>query len=217
MTEIPDDKTTRHQFEAYLGHHLSFGNYLATYKKAFSVLFESVYHSGGHVDSLAYPILFIARHCMELGFKANIRYFIKYSDKEDFRKASTHNLENLFKGFKIHVNSTISNLESKHGISVDEDEVKAFNELCEKVERLTNIFHSLDKNSDSFRYPVNKDDNDSFKKTDTLNLLDLKILFENSMTLLTYTADVFANYTDYADAMEKMYEDEMRAYYGEIY
>lgn len=154
---------------------------------------------------------------MELGFKANIRYFIKYSDKEDFRKASTHNLENLFKGFKIHVNSTISNLESKHGISVDEDEVKAFNELCEKVERLTNIFHSLDKNSDSFRYPVNKDDNDSFKKTDTLNLLDLKILFENSMTLLTYTADVFANYTDYADAMEKMYEDEMRAYYGEIY
>jgi len=38
-------------------------------------------------------------------------------------------------------------------------------------------------------------------------------LYDKSMVLLTYTADVFAKYTDYVDGIEEMYEAEMQAQY----
>lgn len=214
MDEIPNDKRTRHQFNAYIGHYLSFGDYLASYKSAFEALMVRVYQSGFHVDHLAYPILFIARHCMELGFKTNIRYFSKYSEVEDFKKAGTHDLEKLFGAFKLHIAGTIKNLKDIYGIEVEKDDIDGFNKYCEDVSKLTNIFHLLDKNSDSFRYPVDKDNNNSFDNKETINLLDVKELYEKSMLLLTHTANVFAKYTDFADEIENMYKQEMRANYG---
>src|SRR5690606_29861396 len=118
---IPDNKYTRHQFNAYLGLNLSFANYLGTYKYAFEALMDNVYQSGLRVDRLAYPILFIARHGIELGFKTNIRYFLRYSEKDDFKKAGTHDLEKLFSAFKLHIAETIKNLKSKYGVEVDKD------------------------------------------------------------------------------------------------
>ncbi len=100
MDKIPNNKRTRAQFNAYIGYYLSFGGYLNNYQNAFEALMNRVYESGLHVDHLAYPILFMARHCMELAFKANIRYFSKYSEKDDFKRAGTHDLNNLFIGFK---------------------------------------------------------------------------------------------------------------------
>jgi hypothetical protein len=44
--------------------------------------------------------------------------------------------------------------------------------------------------------------------------LDIKEVFDKSMILLRYTADVFAKYTDYVDYIEGMYEEEMRSAYG---
>lgn len=213
MADIPDNKYTRHQFNAYLGHYLSFGNYLESYKNAFEVLMDSIYHSGRHVDHIAYPILFIARHCMELGFKTNIRYFLNYSEKEDFKKAQTHDLEKLFGAFKLHVMETVRNLKTKYGIEIEKVDIDDFNKYCEEVNKLTNIFHLLDKNSDSFRYPVDKENNKPFEHQDIINLLDIKDLYEKSMLLLTYTADVFTKYTDFADEIEDMYEQEMRTGY----
>ncbi|MCP9753179.1 hypothetical protein EGI32_19670 [Ferruginibacter sp. HRS2-29] len=151
---------------------------------------------------------------MELGFKTNIRYFLKYSDKDDFKKAGTHDLEKLFGAFKLHIAETIKNLNSKYGIEVEKEDIKEFNTYCEEVNKLTGIFHLLDKNSDSFRYPVDKENNNSFEKKDTINLLDVKDLYHRTSILLTHTADVFAKYTDYADEIENMYEQEMRDNYG---
>ena len=214
MKEIPDTKHTRHQFNAFLGHHLSFASYFGSYERAFEALMEKVYQSGNHVDLLAYPILFIARHCMELGFKTNIRYFLKYSEKDDFKKGGTHDLEKLFGAFKLHIGETIKNLKSKYGIDVDKADTEEFNKYCEEVNKLTNIFHLLDKNSDSFRYPVDKESNNSFEQKDAINLLDVRDLYHKTSILLTHTANVFGKYTDYADEIENMYEQEMRENYG---
>lgn len=213
MNEIPNDFKTRHQFNAYLGHYLSFGNYLSCYKKAFEALMDNVYQSGFHVDRLAYPILFIARHCMELGFKTNIQYFLKYSEKDDYKKGTTHDLEKLFGAFKLHVRETIKNLEAKYGTVVDKVDIDEFDKYCEEVNKLTDIFHLLDKNSDSFRYPFDKDNNKSLDHEVQINLLDVKELYDKSMLLLFHTADVFSKYTDFADEIENMYEQEMRAHY----
>lgn len=211
------DKYTRSRFDAYLGHYINFWSYLGTYRNAFKALIESVENSGSHVDHLAYPILFIARHCLELGFKANIRYFLTYSGKDDYKKAGTHDLEKLFGAFKLHVASTIKNLKDKYGIEIDKTDLDEFNKYCKEVDKLTNIFHLLDKQSDSFRYPVDKEDKDSFEHSERINILDVKDLYEKSMILLLHTSDVFAKYTDYADEIEKMYEDEMRKNYEDHY
>ena len=75
------------------------------------------------------------------------------------------------------------------------------------------VFHLLDKNSDAFRYPVDKEQNPSFEKGERVNILDVAELLEKSMILFTHTADVFSKYTDYADEIEQYYEDLMREEY----
>lgn len=201
---------TRHQFTACIGYNPTFFKYLSGYEYAFNILMENVYNSGFHIDLIAYPLLFIARHCMELGFKANIRFFIKYSKKDYLSKGTTHDLEALFLGFKEHFKCTVENLKKEYGIIVAEKDITSFNGYCKEVGKLTYLFHKLDKHSDSFRYPVDKQDNKSFEMQDTINLLDVKELLEKSMVLLFHTTDVFAKYTDIADEMLNIYEQEMR-------
>ena len=210
MVEIPKNRFTEHQFTAYLGHYLKFPSYLGSYKRAFDILIEGILESQSHVDSVAYPMLFIARHCLELGLKTNIRYFAKYSGKDEYTNAGTHNLESLFDGFKLHISETISNLKTIHGIDVDKDDIKSFDKLCSEVEKLKEIFHILDEGSDAFRYPVDKKKNPSFGNGDKVNLLDLNELLDKGMLLFTHTASVFAKYTDYIDSIEQYYEDLMR-------
>ncbi|MGG6231463.1 hypothetical protein [Tenacibaculum sp. SDUM215027] len=213
MTQIERNKRTEHQFNAFIDYYLSFPNYLGSYKRSFDILIKDVLVTDFHVDYIAYPILFLARHCMELGLKTNIRYFAKYSEKDDYVKAGTHDLENLFRAFKMHVDKTFETLKTKYGIEVERDDKKSFKELCEEVEKLNNTFHLLDKNSDAFRYPIDKKQNPSFKKGERINVIDIAELLEKSMTLFVHTADVFAKYTDYADEIENYYEGLMREQY----
>jgi len=213
MTHIDRDNHTEHQFNAYVDYYLTFPSYLASYKKSFDILIKDVLDTKSHVDYIAYPILFLARHCMELGLKTNIRYFAKYSEKDNFVKAGTHNLEDLFHAFKIHVEKTFENLKTKYQIVIEKDDKKAFRDLCDEVEKLKNIFHALDKNSDAFRYPIDKQQNPSFKKGERISILDVNELLEKSMTLFIHTANVFEKYTDYADQIEDYYEGLMREQY----
>lgn len=210
---ISRDRKTEAQFTAYIDYYQSFPSYLEQYKRSFDILVENVYKSGHHVDHLAYPILFLARHCMELGLKTNIRYFSKYSEKDDYVNAGTHDLEKLFIAFKDHIKSTIKNLKAKHGIIVENEDKKAFKGHALEVEKLNDIFHLLDKNSDAFRYPVDKKQNPSFKTGERINILDVSELLEKSMILFTHTADVFSKYTDYAEEIEQYYEDLVREQY----
>jgi hypothetical protein len=92
---------------------------------------------------------------------------------------------------------------------------KLFKNLYNEVEKLNNTFHLLDKNSDAFRYPVDKEQNPSFKKGERVSILDVADLLEKSMTLFLHTADVFSKYTDYADEIESYYEGLMRELYDQ--
>ena len=213
MTQIERNKRTEYQFNAFIDYYLSFQSYLGSYKRSFDILLKDVLVTNSHVDYISYPILFLARHCMELGLKTNIRYFAKYSDKDDYVKAGTHDLENLFRAFKMHVDKTFETLKAKYGIEIENDDKKSFKELCNEVEKLNNIFHLLDKSSDAFRYPVDKEQKPSFKKGERINVIHVAELLEKSMTLFVHTADVFAKYTDYAEEIENYYEGLMREQY----
>jgi hypothetical protein len=205
----------RAKFEAYLGNYVRFGSYLGVYHQAFKALMKDVEETGGHVDRLAYPMLFLARHCLELGFKANIRYFKKYSERNEFSNSDSHNLKDLFNGFKLHVREATKNLKVKYDIEVENSEITEFNEYCKKLETLTVYFDEVDRGSFSFRYPVDKENKEVFKFDDRVNLLDIDELLDEAMVLLNHTSDVFGKYTDYANSIEQMYEAEMRSAYGQ--
>ena len=207
-------KYVRNKFEAFLGNYMSFGSYLSSYENAFNALIDNVNDSGNHVDYLAYPILFIARHSLELGFKSNIRYFSKYSENSVFKNSDSHDLKYLFDGFKKNVRESIKKLLEKYDIVVENEDVLDFENYCKAVDYLVNQFDSLDKGSFNFRYPVDKDNIRVFQPDETINILDIKELFEKAMILLHHTADMFSKYTDYADDIEETYQDEMRSLYG---
>jgi len=217
MNEQKQTRMTRAKFEAYLGNYLNYWSYLGTYQNAFNALVEDVERTDLHVDRIAYPMLFIARHCLELGFKANIRYFKTYSEKTDFTTSDSHNLKDLFGGFKLHIRATVKNLKDKHDIDVDQDDLKDFENYCKEVETLTNQFDIIDNGSFSFRYPVDKNNNNVFKHDDRINLLDVKEVLDKAMILLHHTSDLFSKYIDYAKMIEETYEAEMRSAYGDYY
>ena len=201
-------------FEAHIGHNLHFWNYINSYQTAFNVLVENVETTGLPVDRFAYPMLFIVRHCLELGFKANIRYFKKYSLKTEFTNSDSHNLKDLFQGFKLHIGATISNLKSNHEIEVGPEDLREYDNYSKEVEKLTTQFDILDRGSMSFRYPVGKENDKVFGNDEKINILDIKEAFDKSMILLHHTSDVFSKYTDYTDMIEEYYEEEMRSSNG---
>lgn len=214
MTDIDStNKYVRARFEAFLGNYMSFSSYLRSYENAFKVLIDNVNNSGYHVDYLAYPILFTVRHSLELGFKSNIRYFSKYSEKIDHINSNSHNLKELYNGFKIHVLESIKKLKEKYDIEVDNEDLEEFKVYCKTVDSLVNRFDTLDNSSFCFRYPLDKNNKRVFQHTDKVNILDIKELFEKAMILLHHTADLFSKYTDYADNIEGVYEDVMRRAY----
>ena len=219
MTVIIGDTQTKkaemdnRKYEVFLGYHQTFWSYLNSYQKAFDILIEDIEKNDLYVDRIAYPMLFMVRHSLELGFKANIRYFQTYSEKNDLANSDSHNLKKLFEGFKIHIKETIKNLKTKYSIEVEKEDIKEFNHYCNEVEKLTNEFEILDNGSFSFRYPIDKSNNKVFNTNDKINLLDVKELFDKAMTLLFHTQDVFSKYIDYANMIEESYEQEMRSNY----
>lgn len=207
------EKYRRARYEAFIGLYPDFWSYLRSYHNAFKALVQNLDDRRANVDSIAFPLLFLARHCMELGFKANIRYFQKYSRISDHTRSKSHDLKLLFSAFKLHMNNTIEKLEAEFGSKVNPEDIRSFNEYCQEVEILNDQFHLLDKGSYSFRYPVDNDGKPVFEPDETINIVDVINLFNKTMTLLYHTSDVFSKYTDYSDSIQQMYEDEMRSAY----
>jgi len=206
----------RSRFEAFLGNDLSFWNYLKTYHNAFNILLKNVEVTNIHVDSIAYPMLFMVRHCLELGFKANIRYFSKFSEKKDFTNSDTHNVRDLYKSFKDHVETTVKKLKFNHNIEVDEINLDEFRKYYIGIENLIVQFDNIDKDSFCFRYPVDLKNNSVFDYSDRINILDIKELFDKAMVLINFTSIVFSDYTDYVDMIDEAYEEEMRIAYRDF-
>jgi hypothetical protein len=166
--------------------------------------------SQNHIDTIAYPCLFLVRHSLELGFKVNIKFFSKYSNKKDHIKSTSHNLKHLFNAFKLHVNSAISELQLNYSIIINKNDLIDFNRYCKEVDLLVNTFDLLDQTSESFRYPVTRKNKPVFNNIKKINLLDIEDLFDKSMILLRFTSSVIGQYTQELDYMNEVFENELR-------
>ena len=204
------NKFDRDDFEASIGENTTFWSYINSYRNALKILLEDFDKSGKDINKTAFPILFMTRHCIELGLKDNIRYFSKYSKKDDYTNSDSHNLKNLLGGFKLHIDETINQLKSENSITIDQDDKIEFDKYYLEVEKLINIFDHLDKGSFSFRYPIDTKKQKVFDENEKINVFDVVNLFEKSMILIEYTADLLGKYTDFNDELNQEYEEIMR-------
>ena len=187
------DNFERWHFEAQIGHHASWFSYLGSYQHAIEVLFTEIAENRLPVNTIAYPLLFLIRHSLELGYKANIKYFSKYSGLNEMVDMNKHYLRELHHSFKNHFYGIVNDL------NVDEIFKNQFEEYCSDVEKLSNIFDVLDRGSFSFRYPTDTKQKIVFEHAESINLMDVYELHKNSMILLFHTVDVLSDYFDLYD------------------
>ena len=160
--------------------------YAMQYEKSFNILYDA----NEAIDTIALPMLYSLRHYLELILKANIEYFHKFSKLNDMVNSEEHKLFPLAHAFEKHWNKVIE----KFNIKIDDSEY--FKNLYKLVE----IINLLDKNSMGFRYAYTKkrDDNKPKKHFDwmkTIDIFEIKKLFDKVTPLLDYSMDVFEDKT----------------------
>ena len=113
----------------------SYSGYAERYKDAFNILTAVIPDSSYNKDQLAYPIMFLARHVLELRLK-ELNYLCMQL-KLLAETKPTHSLLSLWKSF-------------------DEVYHREKNEHYFKAGDLITELHHVDSHSDTFRYPIHK-------------------------------------------------------------
>jgi phage tail protein X len=202
------------KFTAYVGHYPTFMNYFGMYDRALDALINHVRAHEATVDSLCFPILFNLRHCIELGLKANIRYFRPYSEVDNHVNSGSHHLVDLKNAFHTHITKAIEVMKTKYGITVEAADITEFNQHFAKLEAFTDLLHQLDQYSTAFRYPVDKDKQPSFNHGDTIDVLAVCDAYTEVKTILAYTAAFFEKYTQGVDDIHAYYKEMERSMYA---
>jgi hypothetical protein len=175
-------------FTARLGMYRTFSDYLSSYEYCVNEIYESMVGEGRptSMDVVANPVLFMMRHSLEIGLKLNIKYLTKYSGKKDFIKIilSSHEIGKLWNCFKIHFNAIIKS--SSISVKTKQQSINIFN----NTEKFINLIESIDNEATAFRYPINTSGKIIFERNLTINLLEYKNLYDDTMKLLKYSIDV---------------------------
>lgn len=188
--------------QANVGLYPDFFSYLRAYKYAFKALIKAAEDKNCSVDHLSFPILFIARHALEIGLKANIRHFVKYTKSSlGFTKLSNcHDISKLMIEFKDQLSLALRILKENHGIKIEQKAQSQMDNLLICLKQLIdgcNNFKGLgliDNKSISFRYPTDRDNQPCIDPFEVISLVKVEELFDQSMILLEYTPSVLGEY-----------------------
>lgn len=140
----------------------SYSGYADKYKDAFNILTAFTPDSSYNKDQLVYPIMFLARHIIELRLKELIQ--LCNGERVIFYKKPKCKLLNLLDSLKCKSipKETKKQKEPTHSLSSLWHEFDSVykgekNKQYLKVGKLINELNSLDSKSDTFRYPIHKD------------------------------------------------------------
>lgn len=126
---------------------------------------SKVFLSKNHYpDYDGYPIVFLYRHAFELYLK-NIIYktskLLNLITNDPIETLQTnHNLIGLAEKANKHLSKVLPN-------------DKCLRDLCTKINKYAKEYHEIDRNSDSYRYPINKKEEHSTKKNQIVNIESL--------------------------------------------
>ena len=176
----------RYKFESHIGWNTDWWNYYGQYKNVIDDIVNSV-ENNTPIDTVSLPLLFLIRHSLELGLKANILKLETVNTSVAKIKMSGtkyHSLEKLYQKFVEHLNV----LKKKHKISNEiEKEINAF---LIKLQPLINILNKLDEGSFNFRYPVDTNGCLNFSWTDKVNIADIVDFYYDIQSFIIFTENV---------------------------
>lgn len=168
--------------------------YYAEYKHFVDFTFREL--DGGEITGLTLPLAFCIRHTLELGYKTNLIELEKVSlakARINYSGKAAHKIDDLHREFELQVNIIFKNYK------IDKTIKKQFNDLNKELKKLNSQLHKLDELSYAFRYPVTNDGRTpnfkrqkDFAKNPSINFKEIKMLYDKSILLLTYTTDVIA-------------------------
>ncbi|STZ09659.1 Uncharacterised protein [Moraxella caprae] len=173
---------------------VSINTYIEGYQSAVLVMLESVlatFETNEHipenvsfwnVDTAIYPILFSARHFVELYLKQKIHAinYLKIKDNIENKITKTHDIKKLWELFKKIVNDTF------------DDRIDYFIPF---IEPYVNDFSKIDLTGETFRYPYNEDY--SQKHLTNYSVIGLYNFYEKFNEL----SEVFLNFTNVMDIL----------------
>jgi len=184
-----DEKTNRlnkledYLFSAHIGQKINEMSILIQYKRAINILIEKLQETKTNVDIIDFPLLYMMRHSLELGFKFNIRFLTKYNNKEIKDKLlCSHNLEILFNEFK----ELVMLINSKF----DDDLKSQISKFLDSTSKL--ILDLGPTEASAFRYLENKNGH-VFGAKEKRNVREIKELYDEVLIMLVNTFDVISD------------------------
>ncbi|MCA9385438.1 hypothetical protein KC717_02195 [Candidatus Dojkabacteria bacterium] len=187
------------QYDALIGVHQTWFAFFSGYRLAVDELFNSLLKRRS-IDILAYPFLFLIRHTIELGLKANIHLLANYSEQDYGVGKSIHKLKYLQDAMMKHF-EYLSKTEPK-----DDTIYKGFHTENEKLSVLIDYFENIDLMSMSFRYPMDRQGNKSLLYQERINLLKIKDQFNEAVNILDRTRDVLEPLFEMIDEYRETYQ-----------
>jgi hypothetical protein len=191
---------------AHVGIYQNFGAYMAFYETAVERLFDVLQSGAETSDTLAMPILALMRHSMELGYKYSLWELHQMMDEKfDSQKYGHHELPSLHKSLYDYFKRTVEHYRLPDHV------MDGFEKYRLKTETAMQKFSALDKLSFSFRYPIDKKSGGvNFGLHTTIDLSQMRQLYDEAMILLRHTADVVGEYVD----IHRHMQAEMRQFQG---
>lgn len=194
--EIPADKKDKHlryRMEANIGFAISDMSYMGEYENAIDIIFNFIVEQEHNIDTVATPVLYMMRHSTELGLKHNIKYLEKYSERTaPAGILRSHNLSKLLEEF----DNQFQVLHKKYAF-----EFAIQDQYMEYFEKAQNMVTELGEDDSTFRYVQNTKAKRVFSQGAKKDVLKIKENYDETVILLTYTADAIAQYTDYEDLL----------------
>lgn len=187
---VLDSNARKWDYDIRLGRQLEWWRYFGEYTWLVDLVFERAKESD--VTIIARPQLFLIRHTLELGYKMNILELGKFSglpSELKLKGSKAHDLERLHQDFDKHFREIAKKYPLPSAI------INQYDQLTNSLANLKGLLHKFDQLSYAFRYPVGTDGKTpSLSISDTLNMTEVKEMYERAKTLLKYTTDVLAEH-----------------------
>jgi hypothetical protein len=177
------ENKNKHKFISYLGYNRDWWNYYAQYKNAIDELVNGI-EKNIPIDTISLPLLFMIRHSIEIGLKANILKLEEVNPtikKIQLGGTKSHSIELLYNKFEEHLNLIIKNFEIRKIIVLE------INEFLKSFKPLKNKLEKLDKGSFNFRYPVDTKGNYNFNWEKKENIAGIVNLYYTIQPFIIFT------------------------------
>jgi len=178
--KIDNDKRSIAKFTAFIGQVSNEMQVLGQYENAVNIIIKFINETSNRIDIVSFPVLYLMRHSIELGYKFNCLGLSKYSQYFSHKILKSHNLKLLHSEFRKHFDIIYIKFPNIPIQNLYQD----FEHLYKDTTKL--IKYLGEDESSSFRYTKNGKDEQILKGTTIVEMLQIKNYYDNAMQMMSF-------------------------------